>query len=157
MKKIKMNWVDILILLVIILGVVVILNKDKILGGEDVADVVTGKTNLIVTAKAMQVPMEVIEEFKVGDKMMASGKIQQGEIIKVEYEPSIVYEAKGDELVKMENPDRYDVYVTFKAVASTYAGYMEFGNQEVKVGVSYYIKTPDAVLFGHIVKIEDVE
>lgn len=156
-RKISFNWVDIMVLILIVAALVAVLQRDKIFGDKGVLDVIQGKRQLIVTAKSPSVPQSVVDAFKVGDAPMAGGTLLDGEVIDVKSKPSVLFELKDGQIIKTTRPDYYDVYVTFKLTANSYASYMEQGGQELKVGVNYYIKTENAVSYGYIVGIKDVE
>lgn len=157
MKTKKFNWVDIVIVLLIIATVIAILQRDKIFGEEGVVDVIVGKRELIVIAKSPSVPMSVVKAFKVGDKMMAGGNLLTGEVVAVDAKPSKLFILQDDYIEQTTHEDYYDVYVTFKLIANSYASYMELGNQELKVGLQYYLKTQNAVSYGYIIGVEDVK
>lgn len=155
-KKKKFNFVDILVLVAILGIIFIIFNKDKLLKSNN-ANIVTGKSHIIMKAKSPAVTMDVVNAFKIGDKAMAQGKILDGEIIDVEYVPSKLLEIKGDKAAIVESDEFYDLYVTFDMNVNRYQGYMEIGNQEIKVGVEHYLSSENAVSYGEIVKIEELD
>ncbi|MCK8060559.1 MULTISPECIES: DUF4330 domain-containing protein [unclassified Fusibacter] len=155
--KKKFNWIDIVILLLILSAVVVVLNRDALFGSEGVVDSISGKKEVVLTAKSPSVPMEVVEAFKIGDKAMTgTSELDASEITEVRWEPSIVFELRDGQLIQTSREGYYDLYVTYKALVNSYASYMELGGQELKVGVNYYIKTAHAEAFGYIVGLEIV-
>jgi hypothetical protein len=152
------NWVDIVILVMILAAVGIILNRDAIFGNEGVVESISSKKEVILTAKAASLPMEVIEAFKIGDRALTGTKnIEGSEITAIRVEPSVVFELVDGNLVEVEREDYYDVYITFKGLVNSYASYMELGGQEVKVGVNYFLKTANAEAFGYIVGLEIVK
>lgn len=156
--SLKFNWVDAVILLLIVSAALIILNRDALFGDTVVSsDGVGGKQTLLVTTKALSVPKTTVDAFKVGDILVANGKEQVGKITGVESRPSLVFELIDGQVKQIVEPDYFDVYVSCEIQANRYASYMEFGGQEVKVGLNFYVKTAKAEAFGYLVKLEKVK
>lgn len=157
-KKVKkFNFIDVIVLILIIVAIVFIFNRDKIFKSRAVSNIVTGKSHIIMTAKSSAVPMEVVEAFKVGDKAASSGQILDGEITDVRYTNAKVAVVRDGQTRVEESKNLYDLYVTFDMMVNSYAGYMEIGNQEIKVGVGHYISSENAVSYGCITAIEEID
>lgn len=152
----KFNWVDIVIILIIISMFGLILNRNKIFSSDNVSKIITGKNEIILTAKANSVPIEVVNSFKVGDKVVGNSKVLDGEIIDVQYQPAKIIEVRGDKPELVQSKSLYDLYVTSRVSATIYNSYMEIENQEVKVGLGFYIAAEKATVYGTIVSIEEV-
>jgi len=157
MKIKKFNWVDGVILLMILLAVGVVLGRNVLFDSTSITESISGQKELIVKAKAASVPMAVVEAFVIGDAPMAGGRELKGEVLEVTYSPSSVFEIRDGQVVVTTREDYYDLQVTFRVTANSYAYYMEHGGQELKVGLSYFIKTRRAEAFGYITGIEILE
>lgn len=158
MKKGWFNWVDLVILLVIIAGVFVVFNRDSLFGRDGVVqETVSGRTLVVMTAKAINVPTGVAEAFVVGDAPMAGTRDLDGKIISVEVKPTPIVIIKDGQVVQGYLEGYSDIYVTYEVYVNRYNQFMEAGGQEIKVGQAHYIKTAQAELFGMVTAVKIVE
>ncbi len=158
MKR-KLNFVDYVIIVVVLLvlafGIKFIMGRGS--SGEAGAKIITGKQSVEIVAEAHNILPEVTENLKVGDKCVAQKSFQDAEIIAFDVEEDFDVAAKGDQIVRTPIPERRYVRVVIKGKANRYGPYLDIGNQLLKVGETYWIKTDNAVMFGKIIGLKLLE
>lgn len=153
MAKKRFNYVDILIILVVIAVIIVgawFLTRDK--GSEVIS---SGKVEVTFIAEADSVPLEALDQIKIGDHVVASGRFQDATIVDYEILDSQEIVAIDGELKMISDPERRRVVVTISGKANKYGPYVDIGGQEIKAGSKYYIKTDVFEAYGYVVKVID--
>jgi len=153
----KLNWVDGVVIIVIVMAAIVFFGRNIIFQSSNVSGAVTEEIPVVLTAKAYAVPKEVFDAFQVGDAPFAAGREQKGKIASISFTPVEGYKIESGEAVHVVSEDFVDIEVTFELIANRYAAYIEQASQELKVGSSYYIKTVDAELKGYITALEIIQ
>ncbi len=151
----KINLVDLVVVLILIAAVAAVGWK---LGGRKVADAVAdhGPEYEYVVVCARVYP-EICEfaETCVGDQLLASGKLLNGEIAEVVTKPRV--EMSAETGVRLENPDYRDLYVTIRCKPTSVGGSLTIGTQELRVGKSHIVKsTKLEIANGQILSLEQV-
>ncbi|HZK49470.1 MAG TPA: DUF4330 domain-containing protein [Thermoleophilia bacterium] len=152
------NWVDVLVVVLILVSAVAILERDRILGNVGSGTQVTsGEKAIVVTMRTASVPLSTTKGFGVGDPLLAGRDIGNARIVSVRYEPSKVYVLRDGSVSRTASNDLCDLYVAFEVVANSSGPYLEWAGQELKVGLVYIMKTPRAEAVGRIVAIDVLE
>lgn len=145
----KINIIDLLVLLVVLVVGVFLVIKLSGGGGDGVSgDGVSGDTKITYTVQVRDVDVEVynaIQEYIPG-RLMASGNFLDGEVTQVTEEPSkgqihtITPSNEGGMELDSRAKDTYDLTFTIEArVANSMKN--EIGTQEIRIGKSHIIKT----------------
>ena len=155
MSKKKFNYVDILIVIVVIavlIGGFIYLQKDN--GGE-----ASVSSNITVTyiAEADQITKEAVQQLQVGDAIVANGTYQDAYITEIEVFDSTYVSAIDGEILYVNNPNNSKIRVTISGKANKFGPYIDLGGQEIKSGSRYYIKTDVFEAYGSVVKILENE
>lgn len=155
--KLKRNWniLDVVIIVMALLVIVVFLNRNQLFKREEVTTTSSGKTSVYFEAEAFKLTAESAGGFKIGDKITAQNKYQDGVIEKIEMRNTLKtsVNAKG-ELIAYEDPLEKVLVIGIKANANKLGPYMEIGGQALKVGGNYFIKTDNSEVYGKIKFIE---
>ena len=149
------NWVDLVVLLLLVAALVVVLNRDRIVG--DATPAGPGWETFTITLKAPSVPLEVAEAFSVGDIPMADGADLEARVTEVRTEPARALVVDGDSIEYSTDPHRYDLYLTFSVLAKVTGPFAEAGGQELKVGIDATLETEDARVVGYIVSMASAD
>ncbi|MDY0236062.1 MAG: DUF4330 domain-containing protein [Gudongella sp.] len=152
MKR-KWNWIDTAIILVIVLAAVGFLNRDKILNREN--NQVSNKREILITVEAEELNDDVITQLKIGDKIFSQYKLQDAEIVEFVVNPSWKTQVGPDGEIKYYE-DEYErtLVALIKANAVSSGPYIDLGGQEIKVGLSFILKTTDFEALSEIKHIE---
>lgn len=152
MKR-KFNIIDVLVVLlivVVLVGGYLYLNRDR---GE--AAVISGNDKIVFIAESNEVNPEVCNNIAVGDRLVAVGRYQDAYVTEVLVEDMADVAAKDGQIIQVNDPTLKRLVVTIEATVVKYGPYMEFGGQEVKAGVNYWIKTDKISTFGQVVNVLD--
>lgn len=151
-KKIKFNYVDVIIILMVVL--VFVAGFKFVKKGVTSSDVLPAVS---FTVEIKSVPEEYKTNFEIGDKIRDAVKGDTlGVVTKVESKPSSNLEISSDDgTYKIsEYAGREDVYITIKGTPTSYGANVIIAQQEIKVGKMIYIKKPGCVGRGYIVEME---
>lgn len=137
------NVVDLIALLIIIaligvVGVRLVSSKLNANGANPLSD----KEEIYVTLYSSLVVPEVAESLHVGDKLVANNAFTDAEIVSVSAKPAdyVSTNAEG-EAVLSEHPLWQDITVVIKDKINPSSVILKAGEQEVRVGFSYILKT----------------
>lgn len=150
MKNRKFNIVDFLLLclaIVVVIGGYLYFSKDA---GETIF---IGKQKVVFVAEADEINEDISNSIQIGDKLVAMGNYQDGEIIDVQIYDSEEIAAVDGKIVAYPVEDTKRIVVTIEANVNQYGPYIEFGGQEVKVGAPYWIKTDHMHAYGFVVDV----
>lgn len=153
MKK-KWNWIDTMLILIVILVIVVFLNRNKIMNkGKDI--VTLGGKNIVITLEANELTEEMVSELKVGDQIFSQNKLQKGFVEEINISPKI-NSIVGDngKIITYEDEEEILITVKIKAEVASSGPYMDLGGQEIKVGLAIIMKTTTVEFPGTIKHIE---
>lgn len=152
----KLNIIDILILLILIAALVFV--GLRLFGGNDggsVTELPTSEPNLRFTVLCTQLPQEVAEQavaalqgenvaFGNGStsprRIFNSGSLLDAEVVSwdiVEKEDGVA-----------------DLYLTVEAASTVGEGVFKVGKQEIRIGITYPVKTTRIELTGQILSME---
>ena len=140
----KVNVVDLIVLVIIIaiIGAVAYrLTSSKVnMGGGNPLN--TEDKYCYVTVISQLVVPEVAEGLKVGDKLVANSEFTDAEIVSIKSEPAAFVGTNSEgEAVLGEHPLWQDVTVVVKEKIDPTTVILKVGNQEVRVGYSFILKT----------------
>ncbi len=154
--KNKWNWVDTLLIGIIVLGVLVFLNRNKILDKSKEV-VSSGGKSIVITIEAEELTRDMITDLKVGDQMFSQNNLQKGFVRDIQVEPKLhSYIKENGQLGTYEDKSDIKVTVTVDAEVASSGPYMDLGGQEIKVGLPIIMKTT-SVEFPGIVKYIEVK
>ena len=152
MKR-KWNWVDTLVVVLIAAAVLLFLNRDRILGSG--AGVASNKRSITFTVEAKELSREMVTELKVGDKIYSQYKLQNATITDVIIRPAVKSMEAPDGTLKLyEDENEIVVEATVEAEVFASGPYLDLGGQEIKVGLSFILKTVDVEVVSDIKHIE---
>lgn len=158
MKR-KLNFVDYIIIAIVVVvvgaGAFYFIKRGS--SGDEGAKIITGKQTVEIVAEAHAVLPEVANRLKVGDKVVAQKRFQDGELIEFEVEEDFKVGAKGNEIVKVAIPETRYVRAVIRGKANRYGPYLDMGNQMLKVGETYWIKTDNTSMFGAIIGLKVID
>lgn len=137
------NIVDLLVLFLIIglISVIVVRFNSKRLNANG-SNPASQKEEVFVTLYSSLVVPEIAENLKVGDKLVANNSFTSAEIVSVSVEPAAYVSTNSDgEAVLSQHPLWKDVTVVIKDTVNPSSVILKAGNQEVRVGYSFILKT----------------
>lgn len=155
MNKKRGTWIDIVIVVVVVAvigGIIWYGTRDG-----DQPIVSAGKVNITFIAEADKVPNEALDQIKIGDAVVASGRFQEAVIKDFQITPSYDVTAHDGEFVMVEDYGKSKITVTIEGQASKVGPTLDIGGQTIKAGNKYYIKTDVFEAYGLIVNIVEVE
>ena len=152
MKR-KWNWIDTAIVLVIVLAAVGFLNRDKLLNRGDNRP--SNKREILITVEAEELNGEMLDKLRKGDKIFSQYRLQDAEIIDFTISPSKKTQVGPDGEIKyFEDEQESTLIASIKANALSSGPYIDLGGQEIKVGLSFILKTIDFEVLSEIKHIE---
>lgn len=151
----KINILDILLVLVILLFIALGAMKlfSGFLGGAGSSDTI----EILYTVEVTKKDASLFESIKEGDIVFKKNtKEQGGEVVSFKTTPAKHTGAnlENHTYTITELKDKLDGYITIKATASVRYPDMLIGDEEIKIGKSYDVRTENTVLNGYITSIE---
>lgn len=152
MKR-KWNWVDSVVIALVLIVVVALLNRDKLFGGAEVVN--SNKTELIITTEASGLREDMLTNLKVGDQIFSQYRLQNAFVKDIEIMPKQETTVGQDGKIKVFNSkDEITIRVDIEGEAATSGPYMELGGQQIKIGLPIIVKTTEVEFLGDIKHIE---
>lgn len=138
----KVNLVDLIVLVLIVAiaaaGIIRVSSK-KLNADNSEAD---GDQYCYVTLLSSLVVPEVAEGLNIGDKLVANNAFTDAEVVSVDVAPAAYVGTNSEgKAVYSEHPLWKDVTVVVKEKVNPKSVILKVGNQEVRVGYSYILKT----------------
>lgn len=137
------NIVDLIVIVLIIAivgGVSYRLVSKKINANQE--NIMSNKEEVYVTLYSSLVVPEVAEGLKVGDKLVANNKFTDAEIVSIESKPAdYVSTDSNGKPVLTTHPLWKDVTVVIKDTVNPSNVILKAGEQEIRVGYSFILKT----------------
>lgn len=151
MKK-KFNFMDVIIILLIVLAIVFVFRRGKI------KDMISkNKKNVRFVCLVEELPKETFDQIKIGDELFAQYQIQPGKITAIEnFSNDNVNFTEGN-TEKIYSEDKLSSRVTCEAEVLFDGPYMQLGGQEIKAGIDYILKTEKFAANSKIVFAEVIE
>lgn len=151
--KIKWNWIDTVVVVLVLAAVVLFFNRDMIIGGR-----IAGPSNtrdIVMTVEVHELKPELITEFREGDQIFSQYRLQNAHIREIQTRP-MELKAINDAGEAVLYPSQEHITMTAVIDAQVVAAgpYMDLGGQEVKVGLSFVLKTVDFEVMSEIKHIE---
>lgn len=154
----KASIVDVLIIIFALLVIVVIIDKVPSLMQTSTGGGETKKVTFTVETES--VPMNFIEQIKVGDKIYNSSKnYYMGEVVSVTSGPykKIFENTEKGVFNNVEMPNEYVAFITIQGDAKIAGDNIMIDQEAIKVGAQLPVKGKGYAAFSYIIKIEGVE
>jgi hypothetical protein len=147
------NVFDLFVVLVIIAGVFFVTSRLNF----NETEVSTVEVDVDITFLIEDVRVETVDAMIIGDQMYEyDTNLYFGEVIGFEYENHPVYiETESGNLIKAENPDRYDLYVKIRATAIEGPFNLSVATKRVVVGRHLTLLGRHSAVDGVIVRLEE--
>ncbi len=137
------NVVDLVVVVLVVAiagGVVYRATSHRVNAGESVVS--SEKKEIYVTLSAALVVPEVAKSLKPGDKLVANNRFTNAEVVSVQAEQADYVGVNSDGIaILSKHPIWQDVTVVIKDTVDPSSVLLKAGNQEVRVGYSYILKT----------------
>lgn len=148
------NLVDLAVLLLIVAFLSIVILKVT-----DVKLVSSGENNLItITVSCQGEYPSTAEALKTGDKLVSQNSYIDGQIVSIDSVPSKQFVNTDDgRIVVTEHPVLLDVIVKVSFEAPAGSATIKHGDQQIRVGNKYFIKTQTVEMDGRIEIIEQKE
>lgn len=150
----KIHFFDFFLLLLALAVVVALINRFT--GGE-ITSLVAGsdQVTLEVTAVTYPYPEEMLKNLETDEKLVENKTWMQGEITQLRWQDYEVEDLnqRGD-MVTAIHPEEKQMWVTLEMVTDYKAPIYQFGQQEIRVGASYFIRTLDSEISSLIVDMK---
>lgn len=149
------NLFDLLVLIILVMGLVFVASRINFNQSEEVID----HPQIEVTFLLEEVRFETVESVVVGDRLYEfDTNLVFGEIIDFSYEPHVVYvPTEFGEMVKVENPDRYDVFIKLKSEAVEGPFNVSIATKRVAVGRNLVLVGRYTAFEGLVVRMVDMD
>ena len=140
LKK-KLNWIDFTLVFLLILGILVFLNRGKILNKSK--NVVSGGAKEVrITLVADELTREMVTDLKIGDQMFSQSSLQNGFVQEIEIKGKTKVEVNDQgKFVSYEDENEIEITVVIDGKVASSGPYMDLGGQEIKVGLPIIMKT----------------
>lgn len=152
----KLNVVDLIVAVVIIalIGAAAYRLTSKRINANGETPL-SQEQEIYVTLFASLVVPEVADNLKEGDKLVANNRFTNGEVVSVKSEPADYVGVNSDGVaVHSKHPLWKDVTVVIKDTVNPSSVLLKAGNQEVRVGYTFILKTQTVETNTRIRKIE---
>ncbi len=156
-KKIKFNFIDVIILVIVILALIL---GYKLVIGKSTKTVENNTTPITFTIEGKEVAKEICDKIIVGSKAFNSATGEYLGVIKdVTYNNStkIEYNPVKDVIEKYNLEDKYNVYVTVEADAVETEKDLIVNGETIKVGKQLYFKSKGFAAESYIVDVDIVD
>lgn len=148
----KINIMDIIIILLVVLIGVTLYNKLNNSGGSAAAST---KQDIYIVAEAYGQAPDVVDSIKEGDTIVAQNKYQSGNIDYVDIrDDNYVTTTKEGKLIVQKKTEKKTIEVGINCKANVNGPYIDCGGQEIKVGLPYWIKTSKGQIRGLVKEIK---
>ena len=136
----KLNVVDLLLLLLILVVLFVVVFK---LFGTTVQQSIAPEVEMTTTFRIRGAMPILLDELEKSDKRLVNGNIYlDAEIIEVRGEPYVSQNWTADgRVVNATDPYKIDIVIVVKSMTNKGAATHKIGNQEVKSGRTFILKT----------------
>lgn len=153
MMKKKWNWIDTVVVIVLVAAVVLFFNREKLTRGITVGP--SNTKNIVMTVEVDDLKPEIATGLKEGDQIFSQYKLQNAIIKEVNIRP-MEMKAVNDkgEVVTYESDNLTTLEAVIDAEVLTGGPYMDLGGQEVKVGLQFVLKTMEFEVMSDIKHIE---
>ncbi len=152
MKR-KWNWIDTAVVILVIAAALLFLNRERLIGG-----VTAGPSNtkdIVMTVEVDELKPEMVTDLKAGDQIFSQYRLQNATIREVETRPMEIKAVNGQgEVQVIESQDLVTLQAVIDAQVVTSGPYMDLGGQEVKVGLTFVLKTTEFEAMSDIKHIE---
>ena len=146
------NIVDLFFILVIVLGVGGVSWK---LVGDAVSDKVAPQTEMITIMRIRGAAPTILDEIArnplVGKKLVSGNDYVDATITDMSIEPFVIQTTTADgTIVEATDPVKKDIVITVKSTVAKNTATLKIGNQEVRAGRQFLLKTRDFEVYASI-------
>ena len=140
LKK-KFNWIDYTLVFLLVLGIVVFLNRGKILNKSK--NVVSGGAKEVrITLVGDELTREMVTDLKIGDQIFSQSSLQNGFVQDIEIKGKTKVEVNDQgKFFTYEDENEIEITVVIDGKVASSGPYMDLGGQEIKVGLPIIMKT----------------
>lgn len=151
--KNKWNWIDTTIVIIIILGIIVFMNRDRL--SETIDEDGSTRENVRIFFEAKGLDEDILENLNIGDQYYYQNSLEEAFIEDYTVSPQMKNAVGSDgSVVEVELAERVNLQLVLSAEVEKTGPYMHLGAQELKVGLDFIMKTEDVELRGRIKHIE---
>lgn len=150
-KKIKFNYVDVIIILAV---VALFVFGYKFVSKSSVRT--AGMPDVIFTFEVTNMDKDYKDNFSIGDEVFDAVKGEAlGTVVDIDTVPAttILEDRAEGRFVLGEYEDRESVHITIKGTATSYGTDIMIGKQKIKIGEMIYVKKAGCVGKGYIIKM----
>jgi hypothetical protein len=152
MKR-KWNWIDTVLVVLLIAAALLFLNRERLMGGATAGP--SNTKDIVMTVEVDELKPEMLSSLKVGDQIFSQYRLQNATIREIETRPMETKAVNGQGQVQVvESQDMVTLEAVIDAQVVTSGPYMDLGGQEVKVGLTFVLKTTDFEAMSDIKHIE---
>ncbi|HZH93027.1 MAG TPA: DUF4330 family protein, partial [Tissierellaceae bacterium] len=109
----------------------------------------------VMTVEVDELKPEMVTDLKAGDQIFSQYRLQNATIREVETRPMEIKAVNGQgEVQVIESQDLVTLQAVIDAQVVTSGPYMDLGGQEVKVGLTFVLKTTEFEAMSDIKHIE---
>lgn len=151
--KNKWNWIDTSIVIILVLGIIVFMNRDKLRQTVDEDGSTREDVRIIFEAKGLN--EDVLENLNIGDQYYYQNSLEEAYVEDYLVSPQMKDAVGPDGQVReIELAERVNLQLELSAEVDKTGPYMSLGGQELKVGLDFIMKTENIELRGRIKHIE---
>ncbi|WP_409226980.1 DUF4330 family protein [Gudongella sp. SC589] len=152
MKR-KWNWIDTVVVVLVIAAAVLFLNRERLTGGISAGP--SNTRDIVMTVEVDELKPDMVTDLKVGDQIFSQYRIQNATIREIDTRPMEIkaVNSQGEAQV-FESQDLVTLRAVIDAQVVTSGPYMDLGGQEVKVGLTFVLKTTEFEAMSDIKSIE---
>lgn len=148
MKR-KWNWIDTAVVILLIAAALLFLNRERLIGGAAAGP--SNTRDIVMTVEVDELKPEMITDLKVGDQIFSQYRLQNATIRDFETRPMEIKAVnRMGEVQIVESQDLVTLEAVIDAQVVTSGPYMDLGGQEVKVGLTFVLKTTEFEAMGDI-------
>lgn len=155
MKR-KWNILDTIVVILILILMGLIINKDRILSkAEDNAK--SNQKHIVFVAEVKDLSPNDDSYMAQGDKIFSQYKIQDAEITNIEVTPHKEVYVNPQGIMQEYETNTVDIQVKIEGNVATSGPYMDLGGQEIKEGLPFILKTTKAEYLSNIKHVEIIK
>ncbi|MDX9917839.1 MAG: DUF4330 domain-containing protein [Gudongella sp.] len=150
MKR-KFNWVDALVLILILAAVAVFFGRHKLTA--TVAP--SNRKNIMFVVEAKEVGKDLVTELHEGDRIYSQYRLQNAHITSLKSKPTVKSFVTSEGVISTyEDHEEIIIEAVIEAEVAFSGPYHDLGGQEIKAGIPFILKTTDVELYSDIKHVE---
>ncbi|MGM0396664.1 MAG: DUF4330 family protein [Bacillota bacterium] len=152
MKR-KWNWIDTVIVVLLIAAAVLFLNRERLTGGISAGS--SNTKDIVMTVEVDEFKPEMLTDLKEGDQIFSQYRLQNATIREINTRPMEMKSVNiNGEAESYQSQDLVTLEAVIDAQVVTSGPYMDLGGQELKVGLEFVLKTTEFEAMSDIRYIE---